>query len=392
MATTPSAQISSTGIAVPPFNDFLSYLQTQYKGIYGQDVDLDPDTIDGAWLSIVALALSDCAQSCGSVYNAFSPATAQGVGLSSVVKINGLQRQTASNSQADVVVIGQAGTILTNALAQDTAGYQWALPASVTIPVGGSIVVTVTCTTQGAITAAANTINKIFTPVRGWQSITNPLAAVPGNPVEDDATLRVRQSVSTGLPALSVLDSLIGAVANLPGVLRYQGYDNDQGTPDANGIPGHSIAIVVQGGDAQQIAETINLKKTPGTGTYGTTSETVTDAKGVPNVINFFQLTDVPIEIAVTITAMPGYVATTGDSLRQALVDYINSLAIGADVRWNKLWAPANLDDSSLADTYDVTDIQVARVGDPLGTANVTILFNEAATAILDNVSLTVNT
>lgn len=50
---------------------------------------------------------------CGDVYNAFSPSTAQGAGLSSVVKINGIRRKTASYSTVDLRIVGQVGTIVT---------------------------------------------------------------------------------------------------------------------------------------------------------------------------------------------------------------------------------------------------------------------------------------
>jgi uncharacterized phage protein gp47/JayE len=112
------------------------------------------------------------------------------------------------------------------------------------------------------------TINQIATPARGWQSVTNPADAAEGAPVEKDPVLRQRQTVSTALPSLTVLDGIIGAVANVPGVTRYVAYENDTSAADANGIPSHSISLVVEGGDATAIANAIAAKKTPGSGTY----------------------------------------------------------------------------------------------------------------------------
>src|SRR6185503_10030857 len=97
------------------------------------------------------------------------------------------------------------------------------------------------------------------------------------------AELRARQVVSTALPSLSVMDGTVGAVANVTGVTRFKGYENDTGSADVNGIPAHSISIVAEGGDSQEIADAIARHKTPGTGTYGTTSVTTYDAQGVPN-------------------------------------------------------------------------------------------------------------
>ncbi|WP_230972987.1 baseplate J/gp47 family protein [Burkholderia vietnamiensis] len=203
------------------------------------------------------------------------------------VKINGIARKVASYSSADLVLIGQAGATITNGVAKDANGVQWLLPATVTIPPSGTITVTATCASIGEVSARAGTINQIATPALGWQSETDPADAAEGAPVEKDAVLRQRQTVSTALPSLTVLDGIIGAVANVPGVTRYVPYENDTDATDANGIPSHSISLVVEGGDATAIANAIAAKKTPGSGTYGTTAIIVADIYGRPTTIRF---------------------------------------------------------------------------------------------------------
>ena len=47
----------------------------------------------------------------------------------------------------------------------------------------------------------------------------------------------------------------------LPGVTGFAGYQNDTGTTDGNGIPGHTIAIVVGGGDPLAICTAISERK-----------------------------------------------------------------------------------------------------------------------------------
>lgn len=204
------------------------------------------------------------------------------------------------------MLVGQAGATITNGAAKDANGVKWMLPATVTIPPSGTITVTATCATIGDISARAGTITQIATPALGWQSVTNPADAAEGAPVEKDAELRRRQTVSTALPSLTVLDGIIGAVANVTGVTRYVAYENDTGATDANGIPSHSISLVVEGGDATVIANAIAAKKTPGSGTYGTTAIVVTDIYGRPIAINFFRPTPAPIAATVAIKALTG--------------------------------------------------------------------------------------
>ncbi|MGI4946730.1 MAG: baseplate J/gp47 family protein, partial [Janthinobacterium lividum] len=299
--TVPAVTIDATGIHAPAFEDFQTYLVDSFQAIYGADTYLGNDSQDGQFLGLFALAATNATNAVVAAYNGYSPAGAQGTGLASAVKINGLARLVPSYSTADLLVIGQAGRVIAGGSAKDTAGYIWALPASVTIPLSGQIVATATCQTPGAIGAAPGAISQINTITLGWQAVTNLQAAAPGAPVESDATLRARQAVSTALPARTVLESIVGGVLSLPGVSACQPYENDGYATDVNGLPPHSIALVVQGGDAQSIADLIAAKKTPGAGTLGSIAETVVDAYGIAHTIRFYAPTLVPITVAVTL-------------------------------------------------------------------------------------------
>lgn len=385
-----SVTINSGGITAPTYDQVLSGLITAFQSIYGSDAYLSPDSQDGQLLAVFALAIHDSNQAAIAIYNSFSPTYAQGAGLSSLVKINGITRQIPTNSSANLTIIGQAGTVISSGVAQDTLGNKWNLPGTVTIPIGGMIVVTATAQIAGSTQAQANTINKIATPVLGWQSVNNAAAATAGAPVEVDAVLRARQAYSTSISALSVLDSLFGAIGNITGVQRFRVYENPDGGSDVNGIPAHSISVVTQGGDAQTIANTIAEKKTPGTGTYGSTSETVTDPAGVVSIINFYALALVTITCEIDITAQAGYVSTTGDAIKAAIIAYISALPIGDDVQFSKLYTVANLDNGPLSNTYNLTQIKIARSGSP-AQADVVIAFNEAAFTDSGHVSLVVS-
>lgn len=394
-----AAQISPTGISAPSYADILASLQASYRSIYGSDVYLDADSQDGQLLAIFANAVNDANNMAIAVYNAFSPSTAQGAGLSSVVKINGLARLTPSKSTATVNIVGQAGSLITNGIIADANDNHWSLPVSVTIPVGGAITVTATAVNAGAIDAAANTITKIITPTRGWQTVTNPADAVAGAPVEGDATLRRRQAVSTSLAAVSVLDATVGAIANLAGVTMWAAYENNTGSTNGLGIPAHSIAMVVEGGDATQIAQTIARQKTPGTGTYGTTTEVVTDPIGVPSTIHFFAPTHVTMTVAIGIKALTGYVSTTGDALITAVVNYITGLGISVDdlngtgkIYISRVEATAALMGSGLEKTFNVTSVTLSRTGTGgLAASDVVIAFNELPICATSDVALTVS-
>jgi uncharacterized phage protein gp47/JayE len=394
MATLPlptlAAQIGATGISAPAFENVLNSEIATYQSIYGSDAVLTPDTQDGQLLSIRATAINDLNQLAIAVYNSFSPDFAQGAGLDARVQINGLQRISPTNSTVLLDISGVVGTAIQNGVAIDKAGNLWNLPAEVTIPISGQIEVTATAQEAGAIAAPAGSVSEPFTIITGWQSCSNPSAATPGIAVETDASLRRRQSVSTSLPAQSPLQSIAAAIANLAGIGRILPYENQFSPTDANGVPGHSIAMVVEGGDATQIAQTIEQKKAPGTGTFGSTTIAISDPAGVPIAISFFSLTEVPIFVAITIQPLTGYVSTTGTAIINAIVAFLNGLPIGQEVFLNWLLAVAGLNGSALGLTFAITSLQIGINPALLTAANVPIAFNAAASCTASNVRLNV--
>lgn len=375
------ARLDETGLHLPDYPAVLAYVQDRLRDIYGEDLYLEPDSQDGQMAAIFAGAIHDAFALTASVYNAFAPGTAQGESLSRQVAINGLRRQTATFSTASLRVVGAVGTVLRGAVAMDTAERRWRLPDTV-IPLSGEAVVTATAEAPGAIAAPAGDIARIATPILGWHAVSNPEPATPGRDVESDAALRRRQTRSTALPSRTVFEGVLGAVAAVPGVARLRGYENDGPGADSHGIPGHAIAVVVEGGDDQAIAETIAAKKTPGCGTFGTTAVPVRDRYGVPVTIAFFRPTSVPIAALIRIRPLPGYLSTTGAAIRAAAAAALNALGIGEDVLISRLYAPITATDPAPGQrTFDVLSIEAAADGGTLQAANIAIAFNAAVQA-----------
>ena len=383
--------ISSTGITAPTYPEILADIQSRFQSIYGSDIYISPDSQDGQLLAVIAQAIYDANQQTIAAYNSFNPDYAVGVGLSTLVKINGITRRSSSLSTAVGDVGGVAGTPIVNGSVKDTAGNVWMLPALVTIPPAGTISVTVTAVEAGDVRAAAGTINIINTPTYGWQTFVSTTDAVAGDPIETDAELRLRQTASTALPSVTPLGALYGALANLSGVDRLALYENPTSLVDANGLPAHSICAVMDGGTVDDVAETIGQRKTPGAATHGTTMGTYTDpVTGIPYDINFYVLDEISIIVNVEGNALTGYSATTADLIKEAVAAYINGLVIGQDVQFSRMWAPAYLNGNALNSTFEITTLEIAVEGDPLGTADLPIAFNEAAVCVVADVTVVI--
>lgn len=383
--------VGPAGISAPSYDAILASMRESFRSIYGNDIYIEPDSQDGQLLALVAAAINDSNNTAIAVYNSFSPSYAQGAGLSSVVKINGIRRLSSSFSTAVGTVTGVYGTDINYGAVSDANGNVWNLPALVTIPVSGSVDVTITAQQPGSIVAPAGTIDQIATPVRGWQSFVSTDDALPGQPVETDAELRRRQTISTSLPAQTPLAALYGALADLANVERVRVYENPTNAPDGDGLPAHSISVVISGGDVGEIARTIGQKKTPGAATYGTTTQSYEDPiTGITQNINFFVLADAVIKVAVTGVPLAGYNSTIDDEIKAAIAAYINSLDIGEDVQFSRMYPPAYLNGAAHGLAYKVTDITIALGAGMPGTADIVVPFNKAA-ASDPAVDITVN-
>jgi uncharacterized phage protein gp47/JayE len=395
-----AAQITLTGVVAPVYNDILESLKASFSSIYGSDRDLDADTQDGQLLAIFAKAISDCNDSTKAVYASFSPNGAVGVGLSANVKINGIQRIPATYSTATLVLTGQTGTTILNGVARDINNQNWLLPSTVTIPPGGSVTVTATAQNAGPVQAAPNEIRILGTPVAGWSTVSNPADAAVGKLAETDAALRQRQTISTS-HGNSLLAAIVEAVENVTGVQQVHSYENVTSVTDSNGLPGHSFALVVMGGDATQIATAIMGKKGPGPATYGSTTINLVDSVGETEAISFTIPTEYDIDVAIDLNALTGYTTDVGLKIKNAINAYIAKIQIGSVIYWSRLFQPALLlvdangqplatpDPDAL--TYEINTLRICVHGGTLGTANLPLGFAQAGRAQISNIALTVH-
>lgn len=387
----PVFEVTENGISAPSYEEILTYLQGEARRIFGEDINLDADTQDGQLIAIFSAAINDVNSQAIATYNSFSPLTAKGIALDNAVAVNGVKRQQATASQVDLEIVGQAGTTIINGVAIDNFENRWLLPAQVVIPVEGEITVTAEAEELGAIEATPGTITKIGTPTLGWQSVTNPSSAAVGVAVETDNQLRERQTKSTALPSVALWDGILASLLNLEGVTRVSGINNDTDQTDSNGIPAHTIAMIVEGGQVDEIGETIFLKKCEGTGTFGDVETTYIDDYGFPNQIRFSRPTIVPIYVTLTIDPAADYISSVAGEIKQRIVDYINSLAIGTSVNISRVLASAISSCPGVDTRFDVESIVMGTSAGSQTAASIPIKWNEAAMCELENVTVTVN-
>lgn len=371
--------IDDAGLHIPTYADIRDDLVEQFKSIYGQDIYLENDSQDYQMISVFALKTYDTMQLLQIVYNNHSPKTAVGTGLDFLVKLNGIRRKEASHSTCEVTLTGTAGTSIAAGVVEDESGNQWTLPENIVLP-DSAMQVTATCVPLGAIEAAAGTINKIVNPQKGWTAVTNNDAAIPGRPVETDEQLRYRQMLSVAIPSQNMLDSTIAGLASVVGVTRYKVYDNDTNETDTNGIPGHSIAAIVEGGTDAEIAKQIYLRKGPGGGTFGEIATTYINSDGLQTIVRFSRPTYVPININVQLKPGKSYTSSVAATLKSNIDKYINSLDIGYNVTITGiLTAVSAAVTNATLPNFSLSGITINKEGETPGVMDVAIAYNEVA-------------
>lgn len=281
--------------------------------IYGADINVDPNSPDGQMINIIAQAKEDCLELTAQVYNSFDPDKAIGVSLNARCAINGVTRNPGTFTQQTITVtVDRAVTVpgldtfpTAPFVVEDGNGNQFELIATQAFGGPGSMDLPFQAVLLGPVSSLPNTINKIDTPLLGVTGVNN--AAGPttlGLTEETDFALRIRRAKSVSLPSQGYLDGLVGALLDTPGVTAAEVYENDTNTTDSDGIPGHSIWVVVAGGDLTAIANAIYVKRNAGCGMEGTINVSVLQVDGSTFIVSFDRPTPENLWISFNVTAI----------------------------------------------------------------------------------------
>ena len=390
--------IDETGLHIPTYTDIRDELISKMKTIFGDDIYIDPDSMDYQQVSIFARKIYDTNCLAQLVYNNRTPITAIGVGLDNDVVYAGIKRKPATNSTVQLTISGDAGTVINKGEASDGTS-SWVLPDVVTIPDNGIITVQATSKEPGNIGALPNTINKVVTPVYGWLSVINNTAAQPGTNIETDASLRGRVAMGTRQPSQTVFEAMWASIESIDEVTRVRGYENDTGTMSTGtqppgvpaNLPPHSVTFVVEGGEETQVATEIWNKKTPGCYTNGTTEVQLVSVTGNVFTIRYYKPTYKQVYVKVSLMKLAGYNDEYANKIKQAISEYILGMQLAENVYRSIIWSVAtSAMDSINTPAFSVTDVQFSTDDISYSPADVLQLFYEAANTTINMVQVVV--
>lgn len=294
-------QLTPQGYVADTFKDIFNQFVAGLKGIYGDDILVDPDDPDGQLAGILAQMRADIEGTILAVYQANDPDNATGAWLEQKVAYAGLVRRAAQYSYLrDVALIGTAGTLIkSGAILRDGSGVQWVSQTDVTLDDEGKGAQDFRSQSLGQYQVSADTPLIIVTVVAGWQSATAQYASDTGLEEETDPQLLARFYRSRSKPAVNCVDGTVADIYALPDVSEVVPLENSGNTVDVNGVAAHTVNYVVDGGDNTEIAKAI-YRNWPGTGLQGDISVPVTRYSG--NIIDIQFDRPTPVDVVADIT------------------------------------------------------------------------------------------
>lgn len=338
-----SNYVDSAGLTLQTLSDIVTDLETGFKEIYGNDINLDANSPDGQMINLFAQAKIDILECIREVYNSFSPSNASGRVLDQRCAINGIIRQGATYTTVSITIIASESVSLvgldgigTPFTVTDSSGNDFYLLNSFTT-ISGPNTATFQSANAGAVSISNGTITTIKTVTYGIDSVTNPGGAlIQGVDEETDAALRYRRARSVANASSGYIDGLLGEILSLDNVIFanvFENFTHVTGITGITGMPPHSIWCVVDGGYPTAIADVIYRKRSIGCNMYNGTGATgvtgparivnITGTNGVIVPIKFSDAVYQDLYIDLTLTTFDPNFTIDSAFIKQSIVDNI---------------------------------------------------------------------
>ena len=198
----------------------------------------------------------------------------------------------------------------------------------------GSIV-TFETAEPGDIFIPNGVITKITKAVPGMESVVNVGSYVAGQLAESDVEFRKSYTNKIYNRSSAMLESIKSAILkNVQGVVSVAPYENCTNEVDSAGRWPHSIEVVVEGGDATEIAQQILNTKAGGINTFGSVETTLHGVYGEDIVVRFNRPTYVKVWFKVGVTLSPNTNPPTNyvELVKEQILEKMSVLGAGENV------------------------------------------------------------
>lgn len=275
-------QFTENGIVAPSTATIKTAWQEIFKLIFGSNIYLDDASPQGMLVTALTKVVANKNAQFIFLANQFNPSNSSKNFQDAMGQLYYLSRKSATSSTTMCECRGLAGTVLNGANTPNPAqaisenGDIFECVNTVTIPASGIIMTQFRAKETGIIPVNANTINKIYKQVIGWDSINNPNNGVVGTLVENRLDFENRRKNSLAINATGNREAVESAILNLENVSDCKVLENKSSeaiTTQGVTLVRNSIYVIIEGGEtAQKIAKTIREKASGGCATNGSES------------------------------------------------------------------------------------------------------------------------
>lgn len=265
--------VNRNGVITVDSSEIQADITEAYKQALGSDLNTDVGTPQGQMIVDETQHLNYAQQGVVELANSFSVLTAQGDALDNAAGFWGYYRKTNTSTVVNASCNGLAGTVIPAGSKAISGENTYTLLNDVTILSTGAVIGQFQCDVSGAIPCLPNTLNKIATPITGWDSVNNNVAGIVGYAEESDSTFRARITANwLNIRAKSILGAIVDNVAQADNVISVVGRENmSTVTRIIDGVTmlPNSIYLCVLGGQGSDIAKVLTEQKTLGAATNG---------------------------------------------------------------------------------------------------------------------------
>jgi len=359
----------STGLTTKTRTEIIAELEAGYKLIYGNDINIDPNSPDGQVINIQAQTAVDLREVLDLINSGFDPDQALGVVLDQRVALNRITRNGGTFTTGPVSITTDRAlnligldtqsaeinpTVENLYTVKDDAGTEFYLVDSYSFVAAGTESLTFRAADIGKVETELNTITTPVTVIAGVAGINNPAASTTiGVNEESDADLKIRRKASTAIASTGYLDSIEAALLNVDTVVTAMVFENITDTTDSNGIPPHSIWCIIEGGADADIAEVIYAKKSSGSGMKGSEVVNVDRPSGGTFQAKFDRPIDQDLYIKFVL-AFPGGILDN-DEIKRLIVSNV-IWGVGGDAVGSQVTAYVQ----GLNEGYQVSSMEVS--------------------------------
>jgi len=270
------------GIVAPSTATIKTAWQSVFKLVFGSGIYLDDASPQGMLITALTKVIANKNAQFLFLANQFNPDNASGNFQDAFGQLYYLSRKQATSSTVMCECRGLTGTILNGsdesnpAQAVSENGDVFECVNTVVIPASGVIIAQFKSKEKGIIPVNANTVNRIYNQVVGWDSVNNPNNGTVGVLTENRLDFENRRKNSIAINANGNKEAVQSALLNLENVSDCKVLENDSSealTTQGVTLTRNSIYVIIEGGEAaQNIAQTIRQKKSGGCATNGSES------------------------------------------------------------------------------------------------------------------------